>query len=341
MDTAYCATSTKPGVEQLVLHAGARIDDAVPVGAQSCLIDLGRHLEAVVGREPLPLDREGSVPLQIAERPVVAQDVEPVARALPRAARLVAPVRPVADARAKDLGSLIRRHRSCDREQLVVRQVRGLVQHRRGDLQLAVRVVIGERDLLARLGLLVGEHARREGFDAFVVLLPVARPRDASFRDVDPREELRDDLPEFGEDQLTVGAHLGEWMRREAHHQLLVCLSGGVDPQVGTGAGRQQHAERVARLGQHRLAVHEVTVPRFLRVALLEPVLHWLVHAPVGREDLVEERAVATLERCVDQLRRNRGAPRVAGPVVVAHVPRGLLQVGGEPAPFQGLREQL
>ncbi len=49
------------------------------------------------GGEPLPLDSEHPVPLQVAEDPVVAEDVEAVGGALEAAARLVAPVGPVAD----------------------------------------------------------------------------------------------------------------------------------------------------------------------------------------------------------------------------------------------------
>jgi hypothetical protein len=48
-------------------------------------------------RKRLPVDRQQPVALQIAEGAVVGEQVEPVARTLERTARLVAPVRSLAD----------------------------------------------------------------------------------------------------------------------------------------------------------------------------------------------------------------------------------------------------
>ena len=90
--------------------------------------------------------------LQIAERAVVGEDVEPIARPLERAARLVAAVRAVADIGAEHGRAIVGRHRAGDAEQLIVGQVRRGVQRRGDDLELAVGIELGERDLVARFG---------------------------------------------------------------------------------------------------------------------------------------------------------------------------------------------
>ena len=112
-------------------------------------------------------------------------------------------------------------------------------------------------------------------------------------------------------------------------------------PRFDRRSRRKQHPQRVARLGHDRLAIDEVAVAFLLGVALLEPGFHRLVHAAVGREGLVEERRVAVARRRTGELGRKRRSPRAAGPVVVAHVSRRLLEVGGQATPFQGFREQL
>ncbi len=52
---------------------------------------------AVVGRERLPLDGQHAMPLQVAERAVVGEDVEAVVDALEGPAGLVPAVLPIAD----------------------------------------------------------------------------------------------------------------------------------------------------------------------------------------------------------------------------------------------------
>ena len=328
-------------VEELAFHAGARLHHAVPVAAQPRLVDLARRLEAVFGGEALPLDREWAVALEVAERAVVAQHVESIARALPRASGLVATVPAVTDAGPQDLAPLLGRHRPRERQQLIVGEIARCVEHRCRDLQLTVRIMVNQLDFFPRLGLDVFEHPRGERFDAFVVRLPVRRPRHAALRDVDALQELRDHLAQFDQHEVADLAHLGERMHRQAHQQLFVGLPGGVDPQVRPRARGQQHAQRVARLGQHRLAIHEVGVALLLREPFLEVGLHRLVHAAVGGEHLVEERDVAIGERRAGEFGRHGGPPRAAGPVVVAHVARRLLQVGGQASPLQRLGQQL
>ena len=60
--------------------------------------------------------------LEIAERAVVGEDVEAVARALERAPRLVPAVRARADVGAQERGAVVGRHPSRDGEELIVGQ---------------------------------------------------------------------------------------------------------------------------------------------------------------------------------------------------------------------------
>ena len=105
--------------------------------------------------------------------------------------------------------------------------------------------------------------------------------------------------------------------------------------------GGQQHAQRVARLGQHRLAVDEVGVALLLREPFLEVGLHRLVHAAVrGRTPRRGTRRSDRRAAC-RRVRAARWRATPAGPVVVAHVARRLLQVRGQPSPLQRLGQQL
>ena len=73
------------------------LHDAPPVGAAAPLLHRLRHRIPVAGTERLPLERQEPVPLEVPKRAVVREDVEPIARPLERAARLVAPVAPLPD----------------------------------------------------------------------------------------------------------------------------------------------------------------------------------------------------------------------------------------------------
>ena len=92
------------------------------------------------------------MPLQIAERAVVGEHVEPVAGPLERAARLVAAVardrRRRRAARPRDRPADIAR---AIAEQLIVGQRGRRVERGGDDLDLAVGIEVGERDLVARL----------------------------------------------------------------------------------------------------------------------------------------------------------------------------------------------
>src|SRR5439155_3994 len=106
-----------------------------PLGLQTLERDLRvvgeRHDRPVLRRQPLPLEREQSMPLQVAERAVIAEDVEPVCRSLERASRPMSPIRPLADVRLEDGPALALRHLLRDLEQSIIRNVRDGVERRR------------------------------------------------------------------------------------------------------------------------------------------------------------------------------------------------------------------
>jgi hypothetical protein len=69
--------------------------------------------------------------------------------------------------------------------------------------------------------------------------------------------------------------------------------------------------------------------------------VHRFEHLAVEAEGLFEVGAVPVLELRALELRRDRRAPSPAGRVVVAHVPRRLFEVGGQPTPLQRFGEEL
>src|SRR5439155_22355005 len=111
--------------------------------------------------ERLPLERQQAMALQIAERAIVREDVEAIARALEGASRLVAAVRAAADVCAEQLEAVLVAHVARNVEQLIVRQRRGRVERGGHDLQLAVAVEVDEPHVGARLGDGAGEVRRR------------------------------------------------------------------------------------------------------------------------------------------------------------------------------------
>ena len=279
--------------------------------------------------------------LQIAEGAVVAQDVEPILRSLPRTTGLVPPVRPHADARGEHRVPVVGMHPPDEPEELVVRQIALGVEHGRGDLQLALGIMVNQVDFFARLGLDVAGELGGQLLCALAHVPPVARPGHAPIVHVDTLEELGDDLPQLDLHQVAVLAHLGERMLRQAHQELLVGLAGRVDPEVRARPGREDQPERVAGLRQDRLAIHEVGVTRRLRESLAVPGIQGLVHPPVRREDIVQQFDVVFLELGFDDLGRDGRAPTSPRTAVVAHVPRRLFEVRREPAPLQRLRQEL
>src|SRR5205823_3030478 len=74
--------------QPLVLQARS-LERAYVVAAQAGLLDLVRDVGTEVGRQPLPLARQQAMALEVAEGPVVGDDLEAVGE------RLEAPPRPV------------------------------------------------------------------------------------------------------------------------------------------------------------------------------------------------------------------------------------------------------
>src|SRR5262249_9165874 len=110
-----------PGGERAVqvrrlVHHGA------PLVQRACFLD-GRGLdEAVFRRQRLPLEREQTMTLEVAEGAVVCKHVESVVRAFERPPRLVATIGTVADIATKDRDTFRGRHLTGDRQQLIVWQ---------------------------------------------------------------------------------------------------------------------------------------------------------------------------------------------------------------------------
>ena len=83
-----------------------RLHGPAPVGLLPGVGDAFGDHEAVPGAQPLPVDGQDAVALQVAEDPVVAQQVEAVAGALHAPARLVAAVAPLPGVGGDEAGHL-------------------------------------------------------------------------------------------------------------------------------------------------------------------------------------------------------------------------------------------
>ena len=79
-----------------------------------------RNVGAEVRRQPLPLAREQTVPLQVAKRAVVGDDLEAVRERLEAASRPVAPVLALGDEVADEPGAFLRRQAGDGRERLLL-----------------------------------------------------------------------------------------------------------------------------------------------------------------------------------------------------------------------------
>ena len=140
-------------------------------------------------RERLPLDRQHPVPLQIPERPVVRQHVEPVVDPLQPPAGPVPTVRPLPRVGPDHVELLVHRETPHPGQQLVLGQVGERVEHGRDELVLGVGVEVDQRDGGPRLGLDVGEQRAGHVVHARPVLLQVVGPHPAPVGQVDPLEE--------------------------------------------------------------------------------------------------------------------------------------------------------
>ena len=198
----------QPGGHDRVVELGRPPEDLRPVGLGARRRDRLGHHGAVVRREPLPLEGEQAVALQVAERAVVTQDVEAVRRPLERAPGPVASVEPLAHVGVEHRPPLLVRHLPGALEQLVVGQRRDRVESRGDDFHLALGIEVRQRDFLARLrrggvqqspGHLLRRRARRR---------EIARPGAAALWQVDALEERRYDLAQLGQHQVRVRTYL-------------------------------------------------------------------------------------------------------------------------------------
>src|SRR4051812_27759334 len=105
--------------QPLVLGAG-RLERAGVLWAKARLLDLVRDVGAEVRRQPLPLAREQTVPLEVAKRSVVGDDLEAVREGLEAASRPVAPVLALGDEAADEPGAFRGRQAGYGREGLLL-----------------------------------------------------------------------------------------------------------------------------------------------------------------------------------------------------------------------------
>ena len=159
-------------------------------------------------REILPLHREHSVTLQVAERAVVRKHVEPVGDRLERTPGLVSPIPALADVRAHDARSLLGRHRADARSQLVVGEIAHRVEHRGDELLFPVGIPVDERHEGAIFGLVVAEELGRQRLHRLPGVTEVVAPRPAARGLLDPLQEDGDDFVKLGQHHRGDVPHL-------------------------------------------------------------------------------------------------------------------------------------
>ena len=158
MTTAYGATSSQAPREQCGVEIGGSVHDRAPVGQGAGFLDGRRLRVSVLGAERLPFQGEQSMTLEVAEGAVIREHVEAIARPLEGTPRLVPPVGPIANVRAKQTGAVVARHPSRHLDELIVGEPRDRVKGRRHDLHFPFRVKFGERHLGSRLRRNVANH---------------------------------------------------------------------------------------------------------------------------------------------------------------------------------------
>ena len=307
----------KACARERVPHLGGLVHDALPVVAAAGLVHGLGHDVAVVRRERLPLEGQHAMALQVAERAVVAEHVETVRRALERAARLVPPVRAMADVRRQHRLPLALGHPACDVHQLGVRQVRHRVERGGDDLGLARRVVVGQRDLGHQRRLDAVEGLRRHGASVLAGRLEIAAPGDAAVLLVDAGQERRDDLAQLGQHHVGVVPRLGQRARPQPQEERLVPLPRAEDADVGVGRGGQEAAQAVEGLRPDGALVDALGRAFFPRVAGHEVLFQGLDPTGVGRERVVQHLDKALPHRVTVELGGHHVLPQVAGPVRV------------------------
>src|SRR5262249_18627874 len=97
----------QPLGQQLLVERRRALHDHAPVGERAGFFERGWLGPAVTRAERLPLERQQTMALQVAERAVVGEDVEAIARALRRATGLVAAVGARAGVGAKQRETIV------------------------------------------------------------------------------------------------------------------------------------------------------------------------------------------------------------------------------------------
>ena len=152
-----------------------------------------------------------------------------------------------------------------------------------------------------------------------------------------PRDEARDDLLQLLEQHLAVRPRLGERMREQVQHELLVRLPARVDADVREGCGGQKPAHEVERLRADGARVRRRRLAFARRKPLADPGRRGRELAAVRLEQVVERDLVRRAEARVAVI-----AEAVAVELrVVGDVAGRLLEVRGEPGTLEDLRQQV
>src|SRR5439155_25398151 len=131
---------------------------------------------------------------QVAERPVVGDDVEAVVDAFERTSWAMTPVLSIADVRTEQLYARVRSERADAGQDLVVGQVRERVTDGGEELVLGLGIEVGEGDRRPWLGLSSAEHPVDELRGIGTGLGQVLAPGDTALGTVDAHHERGDDL---------------------------------------------------------------------------------------------------------------------------------------------------
>ena len=274
--------------QPLVLGAG-HLERALVLAAEPGLRDLVRHVGAEVGPEPLPLAREQAVPLEVAERAVVGDDLEAVGERLEAAPRPVAAVLARRDELAQERRLLVRGQRRRPRAAPAPRPP---PTPRRGAPRAAparcrARAAARTDGPASPARRLAEPEPRRRRRRRVAALAQVLDPAPAAVGARHARDEARDDRLQLREHQLAVRARLGERVREQVQDELLVGLAARVDADVRERRGRQQPADEVERLRLHGAPVRGRRLPLRGR----EPLGHPGADTPSSRRAYVAKRS--------------------------------------------------
>jgi hypothetical protein len=134
-----------------------------------------------------------------------------------------------------------------------------------------------------------------------------------------------------------IPARLGERVREQVQHELLVRLAAGVDADVGERRGREQPAHEVERFRADGAPVRGGRLVLARGEALGRPLRHADEQPRVRLEQIVHRRLVRRAEARVAVI----PVAVAVEHVVVRDVAGRLLEVRGEARPLQELRQEV